>query len=230
MAQNLSILHNIQTLVLSIMAKFISTLILFIGGFGALSAQDAKAILDKLAETSKAYTTIQGKFQYKLENKSANLYENSEGKFIIKGNKYFIDILGAETYYDGENLYSFIKDVDEVTIQSPEENDEDFLKPSNLFYIYKKGYDYKYVGKIIEEGKSIHVIDLLPKTDDSNYKKLIVKIESKTNRLVSMKSIGKSGDNVEINILNMKENLPVADSKFVFNKTAHPKVEIIDMR
>lgn len=212
------------------MKKIISSIFFIVFALSALVAQDAKAILDKLAKQSKACQTMQGDFEYKLENKSANVYENSKGAFIIKGDKYFVDVLGTETYYDGDNLYSFIKDVNEVSIQKPDTDDEDFLKPSNLFTIYQKGYEYKYVGKIIEQGKSIHVIDLFPKKGNNTYKKLIVKIDTKTNNLVSLKSIGKSGDDVEISITSMQKNAAVADGKFTFKKAAHPNVEIIDMR
>lgn len=212
------------------MKKIIGSLFILISMMGTLVAQDAKDILDKLASHSKSCKTMQGKFEYTLENKAANVYENSIGNFLIKGDKYFVDILGTETYYDGKLLYSFIKDVEEVSIQEPEGNDEDFLKPSNLFTIYQKGYTYKYVGKIIEEGRNIHVIDLLPKEDNKNYKKLVVKIYTKTNELFSMKSVGKSGDDVEIRITSMKENVPADDSRFTFDESAHPNVEIIDMR
>ncbi len=212
------------------MKKVATSLLVIILSFSFVFSQDAKSILTKLAEKGKVYKTLKGTFQYKLENKSANLYENSEGIFMIKGDKYFVDILGAKTYYDGKNLYSFIEDINEVTIQTPEEDSKDFLKPSNIFTIYQKGYTYKYVGKIVENGKSIHIIDLLPQSEDTPYKKLIVKINCKTNDLASIKSIGKSGDNVEINILSTKENTPVSDNAFTFNKSDHPDVEIIDMR
>ncbi|PVX52529.1 outer membrane lipoprotein-sorting protein [Balneicella halophila] len=212
------------------MKKIISITVLVFVALSSVLAQDAKSILDKLAAQSKACKTMQGEFEYKLENKSSNIYETSKGKYIIKGDKYFIDVMGAETYFDGQYLYSFIKDVDEVSIQNPESDDEDFLKPSNLFTIYQKGYEHEYVGKIIENGKSIHVIDLLPKKENQNFKKIIAKIDVKTNNLVSMESIGKSGDDVEIKILTLKKDLPVSDSKFVFDETAHPDVEVIDMR
>ncbi len=210
--------------------KKVSLSLLFIALFFTAFSQDAKTILDKLAEKSKSSKTMKGTFEYNLENKTANIHENSKGSFLIKGDKYFVDVLGAETYYDGDNLYSYIKEVNEVTIQKPEADSEDFLKPSNLFTIYQTGYDCKYVGKIIENGKSIHVIDLLPKDDDKNYKKLIVKVDKKTNQLVSMKSIGESGDDVEIKVISMQENVPADDNKFTFNKAAHPDVEVVDMR
>lgn len=212
------------------MKKNIGFLFFFILTVSTIVAQDAQKILDKLAAHSKSCETMQGNFEYTLENKAANVYENSNGSFLIKGDKYFVNVLGVETYYDGKSLYSFIKDVNEVSIQEPEQNDEDFLKPSNLFTIYQKGYSYKYVGKIIEDGKNMHVIDLLPKNDSQNYKKLIVKIDTKTNNLISMKSIGKSGDDVEVRITKMKKNITVPDSKFTFNKALHTDVEVIDMR
>lgn len=212
------------------MKKVITSIFLITLALGSLMAQDAKEILDQLAKQSKDAKTMQGNFEYKLQNKSANVYETSKGTFVIKGDKYLVNVLGVSTYYDGKNLYSFIEDVNEVTIQKPDDSDEDFMKPSNLFTIYQKGYEHKYVGKIIEEGKNIHIIDLLPKQDKSNYKKLIVKVDTKTNNLISMKSIGKSGDDVEINITSLKKNLPVADSKFTFDETLHPDIEVIDMR
>ncbi len=212
------------------MRKIINVLLFVVLGSSFSYAQNAKNILDKLTAESKTYKTIQGTFEYKLENKAANVFENSKGTFLIKGDKYFVNILGAETYFDGENLYSYIKEVEEVTLQKPDMEDEGFLKPSNLFTIYQKGYDYKYVGKIIEQGKNLHVIDLFPKKEDKNYKKLVVKIDVKTNRLLGIKSIGKQGDDVVIVITEMKINKPIADSKFTFDTAKHPDVEVIDMR
>ncbi len=203
---------------------------LLLTGFSATFAQDAKAILDKLATDSKNYKTIQGNFEYKLENKEANIFENSKGTFLIKGDKYFLSILGTETYFDGTNSYSYMKEVNEVTIQKPEKDSDDFLKPSNLFTIYQKGYTSHYVGKVLENGKNIHLIDLLPNNENVNYKKLVIKIEVKTNKLVAIQSIGKHGDNVTVYITKMQTNKQIPNSKFIFDKAKYPDVEIIDMR
>ncbi len=199
-------------------------------GFATLSAQDAKSILDKLASKNKSYKTLQGIFEYKLENKEANIYENSKGTFFIKGDKYFVEILGTQTFFDGKNAYSYLKEVDELTIQKPEKDDDNFLKPSNLFTIYQKGFKTVYVGKVLEGKIQLHLIDLLPIKEKENYKKLTLKIKAKTNELYSIQSVGKYGDNVTIKMTEIKANKPVANSKFTFNKTKHPDTEIIDMR
>lgn len=211
------------------MKKKIVYVVAFIAFTVSSFGQDAKAILDKVSAKMSEYKTIEGNFEYVFENKSANIEEISRGTFITKGDKYYVNILGVETFFDGQNVYSYMKDVKEVTISVPNTEDEDFISPANIF-ANKKGFDLEYVKDTVVYGKQVFLINLLPEKEDSSNERIEVYIDKKTNNFVLVKTIGKSGDNVLIHILDMKVNTAISDKIFTFDVKSKPDVEVIDMR
>lgn len=213
------------------MKKIVGLLVLITFGISSFGQDTkAKAILDKVSNKISTYKTMAGDFEYIFENKSADVLEKSEGKFASQGDRYYVNILGVETFFDGKNVYSYMKDVEEVTISIPDIDSEDSLSPSNLFTIYKKGFDLKYVKETSIYNKKVHLINLLPKNKDRNYKVIEVYIDKSTNDFVLVKTIGKSGDDVSIRILDMIVNTVIPESQFVFDVASNPNVEVIDMR
>lgn len=208
----------------------ISSLVL---GFSvALANTDKKAtsILNKVAQIKKSGKAMKGSFLYIFENKAENIQEKSKGYFIIKDEKYWVDILGVETFFDGKTISSFMKDANELTIQDPDD-DEGGLTPSSLFDIYEKGFTSKYVGEKNEGNKHLYIVDLFPIDNSKNFKKVRAKIQKESYLPISVETFGKSGDNVRIEILDINTNTPnIEDSSFAFDTEANTDVEIIDMR
>lgn len=208
------------------------TLGVFFSTFISAMQKDEKAsvILKKMAEIKKTNKGIKGTFYYIFENKEENVLEKSKGLFLFKGDKYWVDILGVETFFDTQYIYSFMKDANEVTIQEPDEDTG--LTPSNLFDRYENGFSTKYIGKENIAKNPIHVIELFPLDKASkNYNKIRVKINAKTYLPRSIETFGKTGDNVRIEVSQIESDIQnVKDSNFHFQKEKYPEVEIIDMR
>ena len=91
------------------MKKLLS--VLFVCVSFLVNAQDqdpkAKAILDDLSKTTKAYKSITADYVFTILNKEKKQVEKQAGKVLIKGNKFKLDIPGNTIVCDGKTLYNY---------------------------------------------------------------------------------------------------------------------------
>lgn len=193
-------------------------------------AAKAKEILNKVSAKTRQYQTIKADFSFSLENLQDNIKENHDGSILLKGNKYRITLMGVTNYFDGKTLYTWMKEAEEVNISEPDMTDESTLNPASIFTIYEKGYKLKYVGEKSVGGKMMHEIDLYPENRDKPFSRIKLTINKETLQINSFMQQGKDGNNYTITVKNMQTNVPAADGDFIFNKTANPKVNVIDLR
>jgi len=98
----------------------------------------AKSVLDALSNKTKSYSSIRAQFTIGLENSRDNVKEEFSGSIVMKGDKYKLSAMGTETFFDGKTIWTYLPEVKEVYISSPEENDYSILgDPSRLFTIYQ---------------------------------------------------------------------------------------------
>ncbi|MFA8434587.1 MAG: outer membrane lipoprotein carrier protein LolA [Marinifilaceae bacterium] len=214
------------------MKRFFCILILAVS-FLPLSAQEdtqAKSILDQVSEKNRSYKSLIAEFSFSLDNKEEDIHEFSEGVIILKGNKYRLDLMETETYFDGTTIYTYLKDAEEVNIKEPDEEEEEVLNPAKIFSIYENGFKYKYLKDEQVNGKDLHVIDLFPVDLDKSFSRVRLKIDKKEMQISSMITFGKDGNNITIKVNKMTPNIELKDNDFIFDTQAHPNVEVVDMR
>lgn len=196
-----------------------------------INAQDdpkAKSILDNLSKKTKAYTSIKAEFLLTITSKKDGVNESQSGSIQLKGNKYNLSIKGQEVISDGKTVWTYIKESEEVHINtiSNDENDGTF-SPDKLFTLYETGFKYKYV----EEKNNIHSINLYPKDASSKaFHRITLFIDKIKNEIKEVKVYGKDGSEATYKIKTFTTNTALPDSLFTFDKAKHPKVEIIDLR
>ncbi len=190
----------------------------------------AKQILDKAAEKNKSFQTIKADFNFTLENIQAKISDTHSGKIIIKGDKYKIDLMGADTYYNGKTVWVYLKDVREVNISNPDFMDEQVLIPSTIFSTHHEGYKYIHAGETTFNGKKVDIIDLFPDKRNKPFSRIKLHIYQDNSQIGKITQIGKDGNNYIIDIKKMETNTPVDDTIFVFDATKYPGVEVIDLR
>lgn len=190
--------------------------------------QKAKAILDKLSAKTKAYKTIKAEFKFTISNKAEGINETQSGKIQIKGDKYFLLISGQEVISNGVDVYTILKDAEEVQINNiSEEDEEDAISPTSIFTLYETGFKYKYV----KEDKGIHIINLYPNdAEDKEFHRIALFINKAKNEISKVKIYGKDGSKTIYRIVTFTANTAIPDSKFTFNKSKYPKYEIVDLR
>lgn len=193
----------------------------------AQTNEKAKTILDKTVEQIKSYPAVEIIFDLSMINKEENIQETHHGKAYMKDKMYRIDVMDVINYFDGEVIYTYMPDQEEVNIKNPDENEEEMLNPSILFDIHNQ----KFTQKLVEDKDDKAYIELTPKKEHKQISKIGVWINTKTNMVDKVTSFGKDGNDVVITIKSLKKPDKELDVTFFrFDKEAHPEVDIIDLR
>ena len=195
----------------------------------ALAQTDAKAkaILDKTVEHIKSYPAVEIVFDLSMINKAEDINETHHGKAYMKDKMYRIDVMDVINYFDGEVIYTYMPDQEEVNIKNPDENEDEMLNPSILFDIHNQ----KFTQKLVEDKDGKAYIELTPKQSHKQISKIGVWFNTKTNMVEKVTSFGKDGNDVVITIKSLKKPEKELDvTIFRFDKDAHPEVDVIDLR
>jgi outer membrane lipoprotein-sorting protein len=203
--------------------------LLALAGTTATAQTDAKAqaILNKTVNKIKSYQTVEVVFDLTMENKVEKIRESHPGKAYMKGNMYRIEVMDVINYFDGNVIYTYMPEVEEVTIKNPEEEQEDFLNPTILFDIHNQ----KFTQKLLEEKGGKAYIELTPKSPHKQIKMIGVWINTSTDTVEKVTSFGKDDNDIVITIKNLQKPVnELGENFFRFDTKAHPEVEIIDLR
>lgn len=189
----------------------------------------AKEILDAMGEKTEKYQTIHAAFSITSIDQQNNTESVRDGELYVKKEKYRLNFLETESYFNGKTLWSYIPDAGEVSITEPDPSDNFFFSnPARLFTGYEKDYKYLYLGKDPET--KCHEIDLVPIELNRDYFKIKLLIDPASLQIKSAHYFGKEGNHylLEITSFDTSKNLP--DPFFVFDPSKYPGIEVIDMR
>ena len=216
------------------MKKLLSVLLVCVSFLVNAQDQDpkAKAILDDLSKTTKAYKSITADYVFTILNKEKKQVEKQAGKVLIKGNKFKLDIPGNTIVCDGKTLYNYSKDAKEVTIKNFEAENEDQLNPSKIFTIYETGYKFKYDKEEKVGTVNCHVIDLYPsvKPEKKKFHTAKIYVDKTKKQITKLVMLMKDGGQNVYEIKTLKPNLEIADPMFVFDTKSFKPDQISDER
>lgn len=209
-----------KTIILPILMLFVSL----------ANAQDdkAKQILDKVSAKTQDYESIYAKFQSNMKNKQSGINESQKGEIYIKGDKYKIDMGGQQVFSNGTKVWTYIKDENTCYVNYVSSDNGNSISPSEIFTIWESGYKYKYQKEATVNGKKTDIINLYPKKAESSKFHTIILSINKDHALNTIEIRGKDGTVMRYVVLEMKTNLSLDNSKFVFLKSKHPGVEMIE--
>ena len=207
-------------------------LLCLLGVFGMSYGQyDQKAlgILDAMSDKYQNLTSFYASFSYTLENEMENIHEEFSGDIVVKGDMFKLDLGEQEVYNDGETMWTYLKDVNEVNIDYyfPEDGD---MTPSTIFSAYKKGYKYLFLEEETIENNIYNVIDLIPDDPDKPFFKVRLWIHKTDNTLNRWKLFDRTGNTYLYLITSFKDDYNVKDEDFVFDSSKYPGVTEIDLR
>lgn len=198
----------------------------------ALRAQNdpkAQVILDEMSKKYKEIPSFKAKFTYTLENKTSGVNETAEGEIVVKGGKFYLKLPQQEIYNNGNTVWTYMKESNEVNI-SAYEPEEDDINPTQIYTLYKKGYKYILLAEEpAEGGKTVDVIDMEPTDKKSQFFKIRLIINKKDKTVKSWKMFEKNGNKYTYNVKSfMPDN--VDDNFFVFDKNKYKGVHVEDLR
>ena len=192
---------------------------------------EAKEILDRVSEKMKNYKTIEADFELIIENRMDNLHSKSSGAIQVKGEKYFMESMGTTVYYNGESMWSYMEDINEVTITQPSKEDGDFVdNPALIFSFYNRDFKYRLVGEAKVDEYWTYEIDLYPYNLNQPYSRFKLFIRKDTDAIYMVKAISKDAIDYTIFITNTRFDKEMDDAKFTFIPKNYPDIEVVDMR
>lgn len=191
---------------------------------------EAKKILDGVSAKFKSFKGVQAKFALKVENAAGKNLGTKVGTVYMKGTKYRVTITGQEIFCDGNNISTFDKSTNEVTITKidPSANS---LTPQKIFTnFYDKDYLYKLNGESKVAGKKAQEIELTPIDKSKPFFKVLVYVDKSAQTISSTKVFEKTGNKYTYSVTNMNTASPVSDGQFIFDSKKYPGVEVVDLR
>ena len=126
-------------------------------------------------------------------------------------------------------MWTYFKEENEVQITKYDPNAQE-INPSEIFTIYQKGFNYKYIGESIISGKTVQKIEMTPTDKTKPYFKVKLNIEKASNKITNMSVYNKNGIRSNYAITSFKSNLPISDGFFKFDPKTKPGVIEIDLR
>lgn len=220
------------------MTKKLFFIILFFSGLTSFSQSsyigksdpDAKKVLDKVSSKFKTYKSVTAKFTLKIENGEGKVLGTKTGTVNMKGNRYRISIPGQEIYSDGNNIWTYDKDANEVQITQIDPS-ANMITPQKMFTnFYDKDFLYKLNDEAALSKKGLQEIELTPVDKTKTFFKVLVAIDKGSQTLKSTKVFEKNGNKYTYNVLSLKSNAALPESLFVFDPKSYPNVEVVDLR
>ena len=192
--------------------------LLFVAFTTIAFSQNAKKLLDQVAEKVKSYDNIYIEFEHKIDNAEANIHQANNGDATLKGDLYHFNYLGVEQFFDGDKIYMVVHEDEEVVIKQPNSEDDSTLTPSKMFTFYEKGFTYEMdiVQKV--NGKKMQFVKLTPTDKESELSNVLVAINKKTKHIYKVIETGKDGTVTTYTINKFITNQKISDALFTFDR------------
>lgn len=185
-------------------------------------------IMDKFTSKTESYKSFHAEFTYKMENEEAGIDESKEGILSVEGDKYNLIIAGQEVISDGKTIWTYIKDSEEVQINSVEEGEE-AITPNNLLTAYNKDYKSNFIKEEFIYGTSAYIIDLKP-SEGKSFFKVRLTIDKEKYHILDITIFDKNGSTYSYIINKFIPNIDTAPELFLFDTEKYPDVDVVDMR
>ena len=197
---------------------YLLVLILFLSvSLSAQKDKQAREILDKTTNALQQAGGIRATFG-----------GTGNGTLLLKGNQFYLNSGGIQSWFDGTTQWSYLESSEEVNVSNPTPEELQTINPYALLSIYKSGYNYKYAGTKSRNGKQGFEVILTPENKQDitsitlfvsqTYQPLYIKVEQ------SNKSAN------EIIVTSYQTNQPLDNATFKFDKKKFPNAEVIDLR
>ena len=180
--------------------------------------RDAKKLLEDVSSKMKSYENIYIAFDYKLENKEADVEQIFDGDVILQGENYIVHLFDTTIIFDGDFSYTIVPENEEVNIVKTNGENSEAISPSSLLTFYENGYTYAIGEKKNLDGKQIQFVDLVPIDTNSEVISVEVGIDKKNLHIYSVREIGNNATHTIITVKDFKTNQKLEQNTFTFDE------------
>lgn len=196
----------------------------------AQTAADARTVLDKAYSAYENSKGINILFTITTTGQDGTKYPPQKGSAQVKGNKFKIETSTINTWFDGKTQWVLMKEMNEVNISYPSNEELATISPLALLSMYKTGFTLNPPVSKTVNGKSALVIEMIPTGNKSDFKKISVAIDARDSSVVQVDITLKDGMRNRIDVNSYNTNFNYSDAEFLFNIDQHKGVEIVDLR
>jgi len=194
----------------------------------ATAQQGADVLLKKVIDKTKTYSSIKVDFEYRMLNEDAGIDEMKEGVVYIKDDAYKLVMVGQTVISDGQTIWTYLEDSDEVMVSSATEGEEN-ITPSSMLTSYYDDHKISYQSNRRKENEGLKTVELRPQTG-KKFVKIQITIDEDKLQIESFSIFDSGGNEFIYTIKSMKEMGMMDDGFFTFKESDYPDVEVIDMR
>ena len=188
--------------------------------------EQAKNLLDRVSKEMKSKTNIRFDFDYVLENKKEQIRQEMEGNVTLAGDQYKLTFLDAIQLFDGTKTYTIVPENEEITISSPEEEEEVSISPTKLLSFYEEGYGYEWDIQQRVMGRNIQYIKLLPTATSEEVKYLLLGIDLDRLQVYRLIEVGLNRTLTTLTLKSQEFNIALPEDYFEFNPAEYPNYYI----
>lgn len=196
--------------------KYLQIIIAFLLMSLTVNAQTPMSVLDAVAADYKKKGDTEIAF---------TLNSSSKGTIKLSGQKFNISLVDMTMWFNGETLWTYVKENQEVNVTNPTDAEIAKINPYAFVSMYKKGYKAEF-GKV-ETG--VHHIVLKSTDDKKTFQQIDLRILKASNTLKSVVLTTRRGTTLNI-VVDSYKYIKFADSTFVFDAKKYPGVDVIDLR
>jgi outer membrane lipoprotein carrier protein len=198
---------------------------------GEGSDPKAKSLLDKVRKQYDAYQSVEASFTLTLEV-AEQKPEVQKGTITQQGEKYRLELSDKTIICDGATVWFHNKSNREVQINTATSGSSTgLLSPRELMRIHeRKDFIYAITSEGVDNGKPCQFVEFKPTNKNSEYSKLRLSVDKKTNQIIGVKAFGKDGSRSTMVINELTPNKTYPNGTFNFDKSKHPGVKIEDLR
>lgn len=220
-------MKHISIYKITLIAVFFSTA--FASSALAQYDEKAKGILDAMSDKYQEIGSFVSDFSYSMENPTQAINEDFSGEILVQGDKYRLNMGGQEIINNGETVWTYLEEVNEVNIDNynPAEGD---ISPTQIYNAYKRGFKYVYLEDLQEGQESFNVIDLLPENNDNQFFRIRLNISEEDKTLKKWQIYDKNGTIYTYKISNFNPDAEISDQAFSFDSSKYKNVEVVDLR
>ena len=163
-----------------------------LGGFAQHDAK-ARAILDKMAASYQQAGAVSIRFG-----------GTQDGTLKVKGNKFYLNCGGIETWFDGTTQWSYVERNEEVNVANPTGDELRFTNPALLLRTYREGFSASLTGEsTAPNGKAAYDVELTP-SKKADVTKVRLQIEKYSGFPASITVEAKNGVSTTVRISQLK--------------------------
>lgn len=191
-------------------------ILLFPLGLFAQKEQKAQGILEKTASVLEKSGGIR-----------ANFKGTQNGSIWMDNEMFYLNAAGIESWYNGETLWSYVADNEEVNVSNPTADELQAINPYLIIQSFGVGFNYHYRGIRHLNSQKVYEIELTPEVEQDLT--AITLLISESYIPIYIKLV-QNNQEIEFNITDYKLQQHFKKSDFTFDKKKYPEVEIIDLR